>query len=309
MQVESKNIVKFFVGLGAGLFISSQVFAPTVAPKLNECSAVANFGGKYYLFSDEQDKMFVCSKLSEAKTATPATWNIPSADDKEGAAMDVAGNLWICTSHSAKKDGSVGTNRRRIIRVTNPTSNQRKIETFDKLCDILLAATNCPQVIKDSIGKKEADAGLNIEGIAFVPDPNNPMRSMLLIGLRSPLVNKLTGDAWVIQVQFPERFFGTSPKPSDLGLSFYAFALSNLGVRDMYWDSGIQRLFMIGGGRADGNADRVLYKVNYTTRHVDDAKLLKINAEAVTKEVDGMTVLSDDADTVQTAHIKYEVMR
>lgn len=280
--------------------------------KLVETSGVARIPGGFALFSDEVPGAFLTKNLSDATTATLAHWGLPAANDQEAAGVDSEGALWICTSHSVTRTKAKDLpERRMLIRVKNPTmTTAGEVDVCRSLRETITRARQCPPVVKASVSLRPdtSEAGFNIEGIALVPRGAGKSPT-LLVGLRSPLVSRTTGNAYVARIDRPNRLFKKEGprKAEDIGLTFFELPLSGLGIRDLYWDDESQSLLAIGGAVGDDEKQPVLFRV---TNPLDDSlrKVERVaglamqlansresfHPEAVVRDGSGFTVLSDN---------------
>lgn len=287
--------------------------APTVSTGLVEASAIAFTGSKYYIFSDEQSGAYTCNDLKQVNSSVKVSWFSSSASDFEGAGVDFTGNMWVTTSHSVNKNNVDSADRKQIIRVRNPESVGRKIEVYTHLRESIVGATNCPQMLKNSVGKNSDLGGLNIEGMTFIPTFINDGKDCMILGFRGPLTSTTTGEALICRMQFYNKMIGSAGVlgASDLGMSFRSINLGGLGIRDMYWDGHVSRLFIIGGNVADGG-DSKLFTVNAETWQIKNTKLLpnkvgssSFNPECVIKSGDGVCLLGDSKTGFPSLFYKY----
>ncbi|HKP86614.1 MAG TPA: DUF3616 domain-containing protein [Blastocatellia bacterium] len=119
------------------------------------------------------------------------------------------------------------------------TQTVTKAEVITGLGNFLV--NNVPE-LKSVADSKGEEGGLNIEGIAWDPDPEH---RRLLLGLRSPLVN---GSALVVPIRLrdPNGPFSIDnlqlAEPNAISLS-----LGGLGVRDIQYDSRLRSFLIISG--------------------------------------------------------------
>lgn len=105
-------------------------------------------------------------------------------DDLEGVAVDKQGFVYSITSHSRTVAGRLDKGREKLVRFHVDGNRIVEPQVRDKIKKKIL---NKHESLKDAIGvlNPQKGEGFNIEGLSF--DRN---KEKLLIGLRSPLVNK-----------------------------------------------------------------------------------------------------------------------
>jgi pSer/pThr/pTyr-binding forkhead associated (FHA) protein len=159
-----------------------------------------------------------------------------TVEDPEGITTD-GSSFYIVGSQSKLEAGKVGG----LVRFTFDASSQTvsKAEAISGLREFLVQ--NVPE-LKSVADLKAQDGGLNIEGIAWDPDPEHPR---LLLGLRSPQVN--TNALLVpLKLRDPKGAFSIEnlqlAAPNAIQLS-----LGGLGVRDIQYDSRLKAFLIISG--------------------------------------------------------------
>ncbi len=159
-----------------------------------------------------------------------------SIEDPEGITSD-GSYFYIIGSQSSIKAGA----REGLARFTFDPATQTvtKAEAITGLRSFLV--NNVPE-LKNFADQKGEEGGLNIEGIAWDPDPEH---RRLLLGLRSPLVN---GNALVVPIKLRD---GNGPfsienlqlaEPNAIQLQ-----LGGLGIRDIQYDSRLKSFLIISG--------------------------------------------------------------
>lgn len=159
-----------------------------------------------------------------------------SIEDPEGITSD-GSYFYIVGSQSSPKAGE----REGLARFTFDPATQTvtKAEAISGLRSFLV--NNVPE-LKDSAELKGEEGGLNIEGIAWDPDPEN---RRLLLGLRSPLINS---NALVVSLKLRDANGPFSidnlqlAEPHAIQLS-----LGGLGIRDIQYDSRLKAFLIISG--------------------------------------------------------------
>jgi pSer/pThr/pTyr-binding forkhead associated (FHA) protein len=159
-----------------------------------------------------------------------------SVEDPEGITYD-GSYFYIVGSQSSIKAGA----REGLARFSFDPATQTaiKVETISGLRDFLI--NNVPE-LKSFAGLKGEDGGLNIEGIAWDPDPEH---QRLMLGLRSPLIN---GNALIVPIRLrdPNGAFTIDnlqlAEPNAIQLP-----LGGLGIRDIQYDSRLKSFLVISG--------------------------------------------------------------
>lgn len=157
-------------------------------------------------------------------------------EDPEGITTD-GSFFYIVGSQSSQNAGQHGG----LVRFTFDPSTQTvtKAEAITGLREFLIQ--NVPE-LKNYAGTKAQDGGLNIEGIAWDPDPEH---RRLLLGLRSPQVNS---NALIVPLRMrdPNGAFTLDnmqlAAPNAIQLS-----LGGLGIRDIQYDSRLKAFLVISG--------------------------------------------------------------
>ncbi|MGA9767551.1 MAG: DUF3616 domain-containing protein [Blastocatellia bacterium] len=159
-----------------------------------------------------------------------------SIEDPEGITSD-GSFFYIVGSQSSGKAGE----RDGLVRFSFDPATQTvtKAEAIAGLRSFLV--NNVPE-LKNFADLKGEEGGLNIEGIAWDPDPEH---RRLLLGLRSPLVN---GNALVVPVRLRDA---NGPFTIDnLQLAepnAIQLPLGGLGIRDIQYDSRLKAFLIIAG--------------------------------------------------------------
>ena len=159
-----------------------------------------------------------------------------SIEDPEGITSD-GSYFYIVGSQSSPKAGE----RQGLARFTFDPATQTvtKSEAIAGLRSFLV--NNVPE-LKNFADQKGEEGGLNIEGIAWDPDPEH---RRLLLGLRSPLVN---GNALVVPIKLRDANGPFSidnlqlAEPNAIQLQ-----LGGLGIRDIQYDSRLKSFLIISG--------------------------------------------------------------
>jgi hypothetical protein len=138
-------------------------------------------------------------------TATPdATPDFKKLDDLEGIAIDAAGFIYAITSHSRNNAGAEKKSREKLLRfriegdrAVAPVVVTQLKAALSAAHPVLATAARIPDV--------KAAGGLNIEALEMTPD-----RQRLLIGLRSPLLDRR---AIIASIENPVAVFEKGEAP------------------------------------------------------------------------------------------------
>jgi pSer/pThr/pTyr-binding forkhead associated (FHA) protein len=157
-----------------------------------------------------------------------------TVEDPEGITTD-GSYFYIVGSQSKTDAGKQGG----LVRFTFDAASQSvtKAEAISGLREYLIQ--NVPE-LQSMADVKASDGGLNIEGIAFDPDPQ---QRRLLLGLRSPQVNNnalLVG----LKMRDPNGPFAIENMQV---AGTVQLSLGGLGVRDIQYDSRLKSFLIISG--------------------------------------------------------------
>jgi hypothetical protein len=118
-------------------------------------------------------------------TATPDTTpDFKKLDDLEGIAIDAAGFIYAITSHSRNNAGAEKKSREKLLRFRIEGDRAVAPVVVTQL-KAALSAAHPVLATAAQISDVKAAGGLNIEALEMTPD-----RQRLLIGLRSPLLDR-----------------------------------------------------------------------------------------------------------------------
>jgi pSer/pThr/pTyr-binding forkhead associated (FHA) protein len=205
-----------------------------------------------------------------------------SIEDPEGITTD-GSYFYVVGSQSGRKAGE----REGLVRFSFDPGTQTvtKAEAMVGLRDFLV--NNVPE-LKNFAEMKGEEGGLNIEGMAWDPDPEH---RRLLLGLRSPLIN---GNALVVPVKLrdPNGPFSIDnlqlAEPHAIQLS-----IGGLGIRDIQYDSRLKSFLIISGApEHHEKAAFVLWEWNGDSNQSNaDAKPREETALDVKMKPEGVTRL------------------
>jgi pSer/pThr/pTyr-binding forkhead associated (FHA) protein len=170
-----------------------------------------------------------------------------TVEDPEGITTD-GSYFYIVGSQSKLEAGKVGG----LVRFTFDAASQTvtKAEAISGLREFLIE--NVPE-LKNMADVKSQEGGLNIEGIAWDPDPEH---RRLLLGLRSPQVNN---NALIVALKMrdPNGSF-TIDNMQLASPNAIQLALGSMGIRDIQYDSRLKAFLIISGAPEHGE------KANFT---------------------------------------------
>ncbi|MEN3335062.1 MAG: transport system ATP-binding/permease protein [Blastocatellia bacterium] len=159
-----------------------------------------------------------------------------TVEDPEGITTD-GSYFYIIGSQSKLEAGKVGG----LVRFTFDAASQTvtKAETISGLREFLIE--NVPE-LKSAAGVKAQDGGLNIEGIAWDPDPEH---RRLLLGLRSPQVNN---NALIVTLKMRDPNGPFTIENMQLAVpNALQLPLGGMGIRDIQYDSRLKAFLIISG--------------------------------------------------------------
>lgn len=206
--------------------------APEVYRGLCDASAAVALGARHFVVANDENNVLAVYQRgrSDAVTTLPLADLLASGDkesDIEGAALVGKRIYWI-SSHGRNKNAKARPERYRFFATdidasTNPPSLKPAPKRYEKLLDDLVEAVALKAFkLKDAARlAPEAPGGLNIEGLAALPD------GRLLIAFRNPIPN---GKALLVPLENPgEVLEGKAARFGEPVL----LALRNRGVRSI----------------------------------------------------------------------------
>jgi hypothetical protein len=158
-------------------------------------------------------------------------------DDLEGLAIDRAGFIYALTSHSRDGDGDEKKSRDKLVRFR--IVGERVADTaVVKGLKPALRAAHPVLAHAAEIRDVKNSGGLNIEALEVTPD-----QQQLLIGLRSPLLDKR---AIIARVENPAAVFDHGEKPR-ISSTLQTLDLGGNGIRGMSWIPALGGYLLISG--------------------------------------------------------------
>lgn len=158
-------------------------------------------------------------------------------DDLEGLAIDRAGFIYALTSHSRDGDGDEKKSRDKLVRFR--IDGERVVDsTVVKGLKPALTAAHPVLAHAAEIRDIKNSDGLNIEALEITPDQQH-----LLIGLRSPLLDK---HAIIARVENPAVVFEAGAKPR-ISATLQTLDLGGNGIRGMSYIPALGGYLIISG--------------------------------------------------------------
>ncbi len=158
-------------------------------------------------------------------------------DDLEGVAIDRSGFIYALTSHSRDGDGDEKKSRDKLVRFR--IDGDRVVETkVVKGLKPALAAAHPVLALAAEIRDVKNSGGLNIEALEISPD-----QQMLLIGFRSPLLDKR---ALIARVENPSEVFDAG-EPPQIAATLETLDLGGNGIRGMSYIPALGGYLVISG--------------------------------------------------------------
>lgn len=146
-------------------------------------------------------------------------------DDLEGLALDRSGHVYAITSHSRDGAGKERKSRDKLVRfrIQGERAVERGLVAGLKPA---LSAAHPVLAAAAAVLDVKAEGGLNIEALEISPD-----RRQLLIGLRSPLLDR---QAIIASVENPTEMFELG-EPARISTTLTTLDLGGDGIRGMAW--------------------------------------------------------------------------
>lgn len=258
--------------------------------------------GRFLIVEDEKQHPFnlVTIRLDGGVSSTPLSPGAMEAgvlklDDLEGLASDRSGYIYAITSHSRDGDGDEKKARNRLVRF--------RIEGDRVVAPVLagglksaLVAAHPLLASAAEIRDVKSNGGLNIEALEISPD-----QQRLLIGFRSPLIDKR---AIIAYVENPSAIFETG-EPPRISAILEKLDLDGNGIRGMAYFPSLDGYLVISGPVA---RERVQFQLWFWSgRRGDPARRVSVpglqgfeHAEGIsTAVIDGqqrIIIVSDDGD-------------
>lgn len=158
-------------------------------------------------------------------------------DDLEGLAIDRAGFIYALTSHSRDGDGDEKKSRDKLVRFR--IDGERVVDTaVVKGLKPALRAAHPELAHAAEIRDVKNSGGLNIEALEITPD-----HQQLLIGLRSPLLDKR---AIIARIENPAAVFETGATPR-ISATLQTLDLGGNGIRGMSYIPALGGYLVISG--------------------------------------------------------------
>jgi len=189
-----------------------------------------------FIVEDDGDRPLIRATITEKKdglTLVPdRLTQLPvKVDDLEAVTIGKDGQIFLITSHTAKKNGKHKKKRQRLLQIT------LKNNTISSLTHTDTLLKEISQYLKKSSPLNQiALAAINIEGLTF-----DPLQKDLLIGLRAPLHNK---KSVVLVLKNPYGLRnGEQPVFADTPIFL---DMQGSGIRAMAYDHGLN-LYILAG--------------------------------------------------------------
>ena len=165
-------------------------------------------------------------------------------EDPEGITFD--GNYFYVIGSQSDPRTVEGNSLVRFVFDPEAGALRGSAEKIDDLRRFLIE--NVPE-LKGMGDKKEADRGLNIEGIAWDP---NPVRAGLLLGLRSPVPGNA---ALIVPIKLRDVRAPFTVDNLQLAGSTIKLLLGGLGIRDIQYDGRLKSFMIIAGAPEHGTRE------------------------------------------------------
>lgn len=230
---------------------SSPMFQPLTG--LYEPSAIQQLAdGRFLVVEDEKQHPFSLATITASGEvrSTPllppeqsdaAVWKL---DDLEALALDGAGYIYALTSHSRDGEGEEKKSRDKLVRFRIVGERMTDPMLVKGLKSALAAAHPALAAAAEILDVKSR-GGLNIEALEISAD-----RQQLLIGFRSPLLDKL---AVIACVENPAAIFEAGDPPR-IAKNLITLDLDGNGIRALSYIPALHGYLVVSGpvGRGQG---------------------------------------------------------
>ncbi|MDP1606521.1 MAG: DUF3616 domain-containing protein [Rhodocyclaceae bacterium] len=202
--------------------------------------------GRFLVVEDEKTHPFslVTIRADGTVSSTPLVMATPDTDaafrkldDLEGLAIDTAGFIYAITSHSRNSAGEMKRSREKLVRfriegdrATAPVVVTELKAALTGAHPLLAAAAKILDV--------KAGGGFNIEALEMTPD-----RQRLLVGLRSPLLDRR---AIVASIENPTALFEAGAAPR-IASRLDTLDLGGHGIRGMSYVPALAGYLVVSG--------------------------------------------------------------
>lgn len=198
--------------------------------------------GRFLVVEDEKTQPFslVTIHADGSVASSPLATTTPDfneLDDLEGLAMDSAGFIYAITSHSRNKSGAEKKSREKLVRFRIEGDRAVAPVVVTKLKAALTAA-HPVLATAAAVSDVKADGGLNIEALEMAPD-----RQRLLIGLRSPLLERR---AIIASIENPTAVFAAGEAPR-IAPRLVTLDLGGHGIRGLSYVPALKGYLVVSG--------------------------------------------------------------
>ncbi|NND91963.1 MAG: hypothetical protein HKN42_13975 [Granulosicoccus sp.] len=177
-------------------------------------------------------------------------WKLAMLDDLEGAAHDRSHRLYVVSSHDDQLPYWV-SRRQKLLRFS--IRDGRIADVSVKLTlrrDLLASYPRLADAVRPN--RKTKESGLSVEALAY-----DRRREVLLIGLRSPLVND---KAIIVRLLNPDAYLGEGVEP-EFEPDLWTLDLDKGGLRAMAYDDRSDQLLLVSRREHRGNAAFKLWRL------------------------------------------------
>lgn len=214
-------------------------------------------------------------------------------EDLEGVGVDRRGYIFAITSHSRNERGKRKADREQLIRFR--LQGERVVDVR-RVLNLRNYITKQHQFLKTAAKERavKEDGGLNIEAIAFDAE-----KQKLLLGLRSPVVNK---EAVIVTLENPHAVFEHDEQPR-IADDVIRLDLDGGGIRALSYDPHLGGYLIVSRkpgkafklwlwrGEADAKPQRIRSADIKDLRQAEGITPVRLNDEAL-----GILIVSDDGD-------------
>ncbi|MEN6587348.1 MAG: DUF3616 domain-containing protein [Sulfuricella sp.] len=214
---------------------------------IHEPSAIQQLpDGRFLVVEDEKQHPFSLVRIGAdgSISTAPLDRGAPGADDDfrklddlEGITLDRSGHIYALTSHSRNSEGEEKKSRDKLVRFRIEGDRVVAPMVVRGLKPALVAAH---PALAEAAGIRDVknEGGLNIEALEITPD-----QQRLLIGLRSPLLDKR---AIIAELENPAAIFDAG-EPPRVSATLTTLDLGGNGIRGMAYLPSLGGYLVISG--------------------------------------------------------------
>jgi len=243
---------------------------------LSEPSGVTQLlDGRFLVVEDEKSNPFRLLSNTGKQTFLSNASTLGTLADLEAVAQDKQGFVYAITSHSRTNDGKRSKAREKLVRFKVDGQRVRDVTVIDDLRKEMVTLSKALKTAGKEKNVKQ-NSGFNIEGFSF-----DQHKKQLLIGLRSPVVNK---KAVLLVLKNPKAVFEQNARPQFKKKPIY-LDLDKGGIRSITFDPYLKGYLIVSRHEKKGKKFKLWWwsgQENQAPRRVRVAGKLDLsNAEGI----------------------------